>query len=264
MRSLIVVLLLTLMAFAEEPRSRLLWNELLQQGKVTLSSHSKDTARIQRIGQRLVTASQRRVKWDFYLVHDDDPNAFTLGEGVIVVTEGLLAIGLDDDELAGVLAHEVAHGTEQHLESKDMRNEQRVALLKEALTLKFALDKAEAQMARYSPGSAAHERAREAYERLAWRTQQRMSDLEKRAEFLDGEARFQRTFNHEQEIDADVIGIRYAQAAGYKADGLSRALDKLHANAVKSFGRPVSGEGFTHPSLERRQQVLQKVMTTVK
>lgn len=264
MRTLLVALLLTLMAAAEEPRSRLIWAELLQQGKVKLATNSKDIARVQKIGQRLVAASQRRVRWDFFVIEDAGPNAFTLGEGVIVVSDGLLAVGLDDDELAGVLAHEVAHGTEQHLESKDMRDEQRIALLKEIIVLSRSLDKAEAEMARYSPGSDRHERAKEAYERLAWRTQQRISDLEKRAAFLDGQTRYARTFNHEQEIDADVIGMRYAQAAGYKADGLGRALDKLHASAAKTFGRPVSSEGFTHPSLERRQQVLQKVMTTVK
>ena len=50
-----------------------------------------------------------------YLIPSDQPNAFATGRNpehaVVAVTEGIMRI-LDDDELEGVLAHEISHVTE--------------------------------------------------------------------------------------------------------------------------------------------------------
>lgn len=48
------------------------------------------------------------------MVRGAAPEACWLGEGVLWVSEGLLDLGLTDDELAGVLAHELAHGVSGH------------------------------------------------------------------------------------------------------------------------------------------------------
>ncbi len=48
-------------------------------------------------------------KWDVFLLHDRTPNAFSVGSGMIFVTEGLLARLGSEAELAAVIAHEMSH-----------------------------------------------------------------------------------------------------------------------------------------------------------
>ncbi len=45
----------------------------------------------------------------FYLVHDADANAYTASGGNIYITDELLYVAKTNDELAGVICHEVAH-----------------------------------------------------------------------------------------------------------------------------------------------------------
>ncbi|MSU59525.1 MAG: M48 family metallopeptidase [Pedosphaera sp.] len=52
---------------------------------------------------------------DFNILDDDEPNAFAMGGGHVVVTTGLLKLVETPEELLGVIAHEVAHVTERHL-----------------------------------------------------------------------------------------------------------------------------------------------------
>ncbi len=75
----------------------------------------KSDERIARIGQRLVRAMPgNQVKFHFYLIEDPEMNAFAIPGGHIVVLTGLLSVAKSDDELASVLAHEIAHITERH------------------------------------------------------------------------------------------------------------------------------------------------------
>jgi Zn-dependent protease with chaperone function len=48
-------------------------------------------------------------KWDVFLIHDTTPNAFSVGSGMIFVTEGLLSRLGSEAELAAVIAHEMSH-----------------------------------------------------------------------------------------------------------------------------------------------------------
>lgn len=72
--------------------------------------------------QRLVAVAHRRdLPWKVHLLDAEDVNAFTFGGGLVVVLDGLFG-GLVDpsrpDELAAVLAHEVAHVTLLHLPTR--------------------------------------------------------------------------------------------------------------------------------------------------
>lgn len=53
----------------------------------------------------------------FHIEKDDDPNAFALPGGQVVVNTGLLKMA-DSDELDAVIAHELAHITQHHFERK--------------------------------------------------------------------------------------------------------------------------------------------------
>lgn len=54
------------------------------------------------------------VKWQVFVVKDDTPNAFVLPNGKIFVNTGILPICKDEDGLATVLGHEVAHQLVRH------------------------------------------------------------------------------------------------------------------------------------------------------
>jgi predicted Zn-dependent protease len=67
------------------------------------------------VGRRIAgrTALGNR-RWDFYIVQNDAVNAFNLPGGLVYVNSGLLKEADTLDELASVLAHEVAHGGARH------------------------------------------------------------------------------------------------------------------------------------------------------
>lgn len=54
------------------------------------------------------------LQFTYYLADDDDPNAFALPGGHVIVNTGLLKIADRPEEVLGVLAHEVAHVTQKH------------------------------------------------------------------------------------------------------------------------------------------------------
>lgn len=73
------------------------------------------TAYIGEIGRRLVPFAPRRpFQYDFEIVDQMVPNAFALPGGHIYVSRGLLALANTEDELAGVLGHEIIHAAERH------------------------------------------------------------------------------------------------------------------------------------------------------
>jgi len=72
-------------------------------------------AYVQGIGERLARNSPRReVRYRFHVVEMEEPNAFALPGGHVYVSRGLLALVNSEEELANVLAHEVAHVALRH------------------------------------------------------------------------------------------------------------------------------------------------------
>jgi len=72
--------------------------------------------RVQLIGQRLVAvAGDKDFQYSFKVLDSKEINAFALPGGPIYVFRGLIdKVGNDDDMLAGVLAHEMAHVNRRH------------------------------------------------------------------------------------------------------------------------------------------------------
>jgi len=70
---------------------------------------------VRSVGERLAARSTRpEGPWQFLVVDTPEPNAFALPGGYVYVTRGLLALVNSDDELAGVLGHEIGHVTDRH------------------------------------------------------------------------------------------------------------------------------------------------------
>lgn len=58
---------------------------------------------------------QFMLEYKFKVVDSKDINAFSLPGGYIYVYDGLVKFAQSDDELAGVLAHEICHASQRHL-----------------------------------------------------------------------------------------------------------------------------------------------------
>jgi len=69
---------------------------------------------VNRIGQNLVRNSDAKVPFTFQVVDNDAVNAFALPGGYIFVNTGLLTRAQTESEVAGVLAHEIAHVAARH------------------------------------------------------------------------------------------------------------------------------------------------------
>ena len=68
-----------------------------------------------RVGKQLAGTSTRpKIPWSFQALNLEPVNAFALPGGFIYVHRGLIEASQDDNEVAGVLAHEVAHVAARH------------------------------------------------------------------------------------------------------------------------------------------------------
>jgi predicted Zn-dependent protease len=74
------------------------------------------TEYVQSVGSRLASHAQDgRHRFQFFVVKDSSINAFALPGGFIGVNSGLVLATENESELAGVLAHEIAHVTQRHI-----------------------------------------------------------------------------------------------------------------------------------------------------
>lgn len=89
------------------------YKEFLSKAKI--STDKVQTARIKRIGNKIAVAADRKdFDWEFNLVEDKQVNAFCLPGGKVVVYTGILDIAKNDDQLATVMSHEIAHALARH------------------------------------------------------------------------------------------------------------------------------------------------------
>ena len=96
---------------------------------ISQAPKSRDMAQTERtreMGKRIASATERYLRsightediryfrWEFNLIASNQVNAFCMPGGKIVVYEGILPVARTDDELATVIAHEVAHAVAKH------------------------------------------------------------------------------------------------------------------------------------------------------
>jgi len=90
-------------------------NEMLLEQQYQLYRNPQVNQYVDRLGQYLVEASDRRdVPYTFQVIASDEINAFAIPGGFIYVTTGLLQAADNEAQLASVLAHEIAHVNERH------------------------------------------------------------------------------------------------------------------------------------------------------
>ncbi|WP_312162694.1 M48 family metallopeptidase [Phenylobacterium sp.] len=89
------------------------WADL--RGQSAAAADPAMQGRLGRIGGRIVEASGRTdLDWEFVVFERPEINAFVLPNGKVGAFRGLMEFVRDDDELAGVLGHEVGHVLARH------------------------------------------------------------------------------------------------------------------------------------------------------
>jgi len=69
---------------------------------------------VNRVGQNLVRNSDAQVPFTIKVIDSQDINAFALPGGFLFVNSGIVLAAQDEAELAGVMAHEIAHVAARH------------------------------------------------------------------------------------------------------------------------------------------------------
>jgi predicted Zn-dependent protease len=87
--------------------------KILQSSKI--STNKRETARIRQIGQRIAAVSGRDdFEWEFHLIDEKVLNAFCLPGGKVFFYQGIVDLAENDDQIATVMGHEVAHALARH------------------------------------------------------------------------------------------------------------------------------------------------------
>ena len=155
----------------------------------------------------------------------------------------MLALDLSDDELAGVLGHEVAHGVRRHAQIYEERYNEYVTLVNEMAKL------SQEYSAAVDSGN----------NHQIHRLRSRVGELQKRYDFVKDYLKNRQDYNQVEEEEADVLGMQYAVSAGFDAEGEARALIKLKKRSIQLFGQSYDAGSRTHPPLERRLKILETV-----
>jgi len=119
----------------EEEIGRKAYHEIIGHAKVVRAG--PDVDRVRRVARRIAQAMeieplQREINlrlagysfdWEYNVLRSDEINAFCLPGGKIGVLTGLLEVVKNDDQLAAVIAHEVAHALAHHASERLARNQ---------------------------------------------------------------------------------------------------------------------------------------------
>jgi predicted Zn-dependent protease len=81
------------------------------------------TEYVNRVGQNLVRNSDSKVPFTIKVIDSDEINAFALPGGFFYVNSGVLLAADDEAELAGVMAHEIAHVAACHAAREQTRGQ---------------------------------------------------------------------------------------------------------------------------------------------
>lgn len=201
--------------------------------RLPLVTRSEANAAVDRIGRRLAAHAPRPADWRFSVVNTREVNAFAVPGGYIYVNRGLVELAETEDELAGVLAHEIAHVVARHSTR---------AMSKQLLLTAVAMGASLAVS----------------------RKSERWGDIIATAGGA-GVLMAGLKYSRNDEYQADRLGAEIMQAAGYSPHGLATFFEKLQA---ESAGRGASrGARFlalvsTHPPTGERIARLQPLLAT--
>jgi len=154
------------------------------------------TEYVNEIGHRIAAQANNDGIHDFsfFVIEDPVVNAFALPGGFIGVHTGLLEATRNEDELAGVLAHEVAHVTQRHI-ARSIHSGQRQSIMSMAIMLGAILAAAAGAGGDAVQGAIAVAQGTAAQQQI--------------------------NFTRSNEYEADRVGIAALAAAGFDPQGMA-------------------------------------------
>lgn len=192
----------------------------------------KVVERVERIGRVIAAAAkddEPDLTYSFYVIDSSDVNAFSLPGGYVYIHKGLLDRVESDDELAGVIAHEIAHASKHHVRSLIEKSQ------------KLSLPTLAAMVVVLASGS---QTASDAVMVSQWIAQARLSG-----------------YSVKYETEADSAALEYILKTPYNPVGLLTFMERL---ANEEYWRPKVDWGIyrTHPLSEERAAALEKALVS--
>ena len=181
---------------------------------------------VNRIGQNLVRNSDTNVPFTIKVVDANDINAMALPGGFLYVNSGLILAADDEAELAGVMAHEIAHVALRHATRAQTRMDM-ARIMTAPLIFVGGV-----------PGVIGGE----------------LAQIGVPVTFL--------MFSRDFETEADYFGLQYMYKAGYDPNALITLFEKIKAREKKNPGT-MSKAFATHPQTADRIRKSQKEMATI-
>jgi predicted Zn-dependent protease len=175
------------------------------------------TEYVNRVGQNVVIHSDAKIPFTIRVIDSDEVNAFALPGGYFYVNKGLILAAENEAELAGVMAHEIAHVAARHA----MENQGKGQFLGIGLLAGIILTGG-----------------------IAGGILQNTAGLTQALAFF--------RFSRAAEEEADRLGVQYLYAAGYDPNGMASMFEKLAAQSKKKPSS-ISKLFTSHPqSIDRR------------
>ena len=179
---------------------------------------------INQMGQKMVSAlPPQPFDYHFYVIKNDEYNAFATPAGHVFVNSGLLEAMENEEELAGILGHEIAHVVCRHISQQIERSKKIgiATLAGVAAGILLGIGGSAAAAQALTMGSAAVGQS------------------------------VQLSYSRENEFQADQIGLISLTKAGYNGEGLLTMLKKLWSR--RWFGPDqIPTYLTTHPATEER------------
>jgi len=180
---------------------------------------------ITKIGKKLAAKSEKpNIPYQFTVLNNDSVNAFALPGGYVYITRGLLALAENEAEIAGVLGHEIGHIVARHTAERYSAS----VAANLGLTVLGVIGSAYGVPANI--GQAASVGAEAA---------------------LKG-------YSRDQELEADMLGVRYLARSGYAPTSVTTFFRKMAANTQLTNlkagqKKPTQSDIMaTHPRTEQR------------
>ena len=191
---------------------------------------------VNKIGQRILASLPKQpFQYHFHVINESVYNAFATPAGHIFVYTGLIDAMNEEEELAGIIGHEIAHVYCRHISQKIERSKKiRMATLAGmAAGILMGLGGASEAASAVTMGStAAGQSAELAYSR-------------------------------EDEMQADQFGLEFLKQSGYNASGLLEILKKIRSKTW--FGSDqIPTYLMTHPAVEDRIAFISSWIETTK